>query len=47
MCLLLEVFSNGLKLKPPGLVLKELLLDTLLTLGILPQVLEHILVVLS
>ena len=47
MSLLLEVLCYGLKLKPPGLVLKELLLYTLLTLCILPQVLEHVLVVLS
>jgi len=47
MTLLLEVFSYGLQLKPPGLVLEELLLDPLLALCVLPQVLEHVLVVLS
>ena len=44
---LLEVLAHSLELKPPGLVLLELQLDPLLALRIVPQVLEHVLVVLS
>ena len=47
MSLFLEVFGYGLYLKPPALILKELLLDSLLALCILSQVLEHVQVVLA
>jgi hypothetical protein len=44
---LLEVLAHRLQLEPPGLVLLELLFDPFLALRIFPQVLEHVLVVLS
>lgn len=44
---LLEVLAHRLQLKPPGLVLLEIQLDPLLALRIVPQILEHVLVVLT